>query len=316
MKNLNETVVVEDVEQVEAAPEFSEEDQAAIARGDLIVEDKVSVEAADAEVVAADDAPTGQADKKDDDLIPRSRFNEINDKFKVAKSESELLAAQIKELQEQIAAGKVQQTEVEEAVAEPVQSPREQLKALRQKAFDAKIEGDTDLADQYEDQIVDLILQMSAEQARSEQTKAVVANSVNEVVAEAIRKYPFLDANSPDVDVDAGIAVRTRWAELEAAGHQSAVALQMAVDEKGPKFAKINGMELPAEPTADEAARVKAAREKAAREKAAATSVAQPAMMPNKSDKSPFAVDVNNLSAAQMKSLPEEEKARLRGDIL
>lgn len=308
MEDRDETVVVDDVEQVDATPEFTEEEQAAIARGDLIIDVNADVAAVD-----GNDAAASQAPKKGDDLIPRARFNEVNEQLKAEKAERELLTAQIKELQARTA-GEIKQAEA--AVVEPVQSPRELLKDLRQRAFDAKIEGDIELADQLEDQIVDVILQMSAEQTRAEQTKVVVANSINEVAAAAIKKYPFLDANSPDVDVDAGIAVRTRWAELEAEGYQSAVALQMAVDEKGPKFAKINGLELPAEPSADEAARVKAAREKAAREKAAATSVAQPAMLPNKSDKSSFAVDVNNLSAAQMKALPEEEKARLRGDVL
>lgn len=315
MEDRDETVVVADVEQVEAAPEFSEEEQAAIARGDLIVGDKVSAEAADAEVVTTDDVPSEQTAKKGDDLIPRARFNEVNEQLKAEKAGRELLEAQIKELQARTA-GEIKQAEAAEAVVEPVQSPRELLKDLRQQARTALIEGDFDLAEQLDDRIDDLVLQMSVEQVRSEQTKAIVAAGVNEVAAAAIEKYPFLNTESSGVDVDAVNAVITRRDELEAAGYPRATALQMAVDEKGPKFAKINGMELPAEPSADEAARVKAAREKAAREKAAATSVAQPAMMPNKSDKSSFAVDVNNLSAAQMKSLPEEEKARLRGDIL
>lgn len=308
MEDQDQTVVVEDVKPVEAAPEFTEEEQAAIARGDLIIDVNADVAAVD-----GNDAAASQAPKKGDDLIPRARFNEVNEQLKAEKAERELLAAQIKELQARTA-GEIKQAEAN--VVEPMQSPRELLKDLRQQARTALIEGDFDLAEQLDDRIDDLVLQMSVEQVRAEQTKAVVANSVNEVAAAAIKKYPFLDANSPDVDVDAGIAVRTRWAELEEAGYQSATALQMAVDEKGPKFARINGLELPTEPSADEAARVKAAREKAAREKAAATSVAQPAMLPNKSDKSSFAVDVNNLSAAQMKALPEEEKARLRGDIL
>ncbi len=313
MEDQDETVVVDDVEQqVDAAPEFTEEEQAAIARGDLIIDVNAAVDGND---TTTDAAAASQAPKKGDDLIPRARFNEVNEQLKAEKAERELLAAQIKELQARTA-GEIKSPEAAEAVVEPGVSPREQLKDLRQKAFDAKIEGDTELADQYEDQIVDLILQMSAEQFRSEQTKAVVANSVNEVAAAAIEKYPFLDSRSPDADQDAVNAVISRREELEAEGYSRATALQMAVDEKGPKFAKINGMDLAAEPSADEAAKVKAAREKAAREKAAATSVAQPAMMPNKSDKSSFAIDVNSLSAAQMKSLPEEEKARLRGDIL
>jgi hypothetical protein len=312
MENRDESVVVdEDVKPVEAASEFSEEEQAAIARGDLIIEDKASAETVDADDVVTANQPA----KKGDDLIPRARFNEINEQLKAEKAERELLAAQIKELQARTA-GEIKQAETVEAVVEPVQSPREQLKDLRQQARTALIEGDFDLAEQLDDRIDDLVLQMSAEQARSEQAKVVVAAGVNEVATAAIEKYPFLDSSSPDADPDAVNAVISRREELEAAGYPRATALQMAVDEKGPKFAKINGIELAVEPAADEAAKVKAAREKAAREKAAATSVAQPAMMPSKADKSTFAVDVNSLSAAQMKSLPEEEKARLRGDIL
>jgi DNA repair exonuclease SbcCD ATPase subunit len=88
-------------------------------------------------------------------------------------------------------------------------------------------------------QIVKLDVQQEQSQERRQNE---VATSLQTVAATAYTSYPFLDKDSPDADIDAIDAVRNRRDQLISEGKSPAEALRAAVDEKGPKFAKILGV--------------------------------------------------------------------------
>jgi len=284
---------------------------AAVARGDVIEPPKE--EAVDPAILAeiakeGDEALLNQPaieEKKDDGNIPRARFNEVNEENKRLREQLEALARN-------------KEVPVETQLPEQkIDDPREKLKDLRRQQKELEVEGDLDSAIALGDQIDELILEIATGRAKTslqqENQTTRLLSSLEEVAAKAYESYPFLDINSDSCDPDAVVAVKSRRDELIAGGKSPIEALQTAVNEKGPKFAKLLGIQSESGLTADQ---IRAAREKEARERAANASLNQPAELPSKSEKNSFAINVNSLSPAQIKAMPEEEKARLRGDTL
>ncbi len=287
--------------------QLSPED-AAIARGDVIVQP--SVEALDADLLA--EIATGEQPittevpeekREDGQHIPRARFNEVNE-------ENKTLKARLAELE----TGK--ETPAPAKVPAP-EDPKATLRELRHQYRTALVEGDDTVLDVLEEKIDAKLVEIARNEASAaleqKTTHQTIKESLDKVATAAYEQYPFLDIKSPDADIDAVNAVRFHRDQLMADGVPAAEALQQAINEKGPKFAVILGKPLVNMANAE---RIKTEREKAAQTKAAATSVAQPAALPSKGSMETLKVDVNTLSPAQMKALPEEEKARLRGDTL
>lgn len=301
---MKDAVVAGEVE-VTLTPE-EQDHAAAVARGDVITQQEEETINPDflAEIAKeAGDAVTVET-KKESAVIPYARFNEVNEENKALKAQLEAI--------------KVQPAAPQESAAVVVEDPREKIKELRRQHEDLRIEGDLEAASLIADQIDDLILQAATTQAESrfQQKNALstVQTSMDAVAAKAYVKYPFLDVNSETVDSDAVNAVVFRRDELVAAGHSLVDALQAAVDEKGPKFARLLGIEASA--AVMNAERVRSDRDKDAREKASEASLLQPAALPSRSEKDSFAVNVTDLTPAQIKAMPEEQKARMRGDIV
>lgn len=289
-------------ELADAQDGLTEEQQAAVARGDLIIDDGKDDDFIDPALLAAVAGEPDQPAKKDDAVIPRARFNEVNEENKALKAQIEALQAGL-------------QKPVEEAVQqEPLQHTDvyAELEGLYAKAEEARYE-DPDQVPLIQKEITALTVQIAKAEAKAEleceQSRKSIVTEFAEAQAAFQRDYPELDT-----DPRLSKLVNMFYGEAVAAGARPGQAVAYAV-------AEVNALRGVA---ADQSAAVKesvadvvrATREKAALEKAAATSVAQPGMLPSKSDKSEFAVDVKNLSAAQMKSLSEDQKARLRGDIL
>lgn len=289
------------------APAVDLEHEAAVARGDVFVppgEEAINPDFL-AEIAGEPAAPIVAEVKKDDGTIPRARFNEVNEENR--------------RLKEQLEASKVAPpVELEPAAALPVEDPRVKLQELRRLQKDYDIEGDIEKFNETGDQIDDLLLQIATDRAegRLEQKTSLstVKTSMETVATAAYEKYPFLDVNSPNVDEDAVNSVITRRNELVTSGKSLVEALQTAIDEKGPKFARLLGIEPTSVVT--EGDKIRAERDRAALEKAADASILQPAALPSRAEKDSFAVNVNNLTPAQIEKLPEEQKARLRGDTL
>lgn len=310
----NEVVVAVEIPIVEEDKPLSPAEQehaAAVARGDVLEQPKEDIldPAILAEIVAEKDDTVVVEAKKDDGVIPRARFNEVNEENKILKAQLEALKAPV-----------TTQTDTETVTVDPVVvDQREQIRDLRKQQKDLELEGDLDAAGLISDKIDDLILQVATTAAESRLSQRVTQNSIQasleSVAAQAYTQYPFLDIHSSDVDVDAVVAVRARTSELISEGKTAVEALQAAVAEKGPKFALLNGIKTDISAT-DKADQVRAERNKAALEKAADASVAQPAALPSRTEKDSFAVDVKQLTPAQIKAMPEDQKARLRGDIV
>lgn len=306
MKDVLITTVVEDLQLTPAEQELA----AAVMRGDVFgppEEEQLDAEilseiAADKEAIQAEQIVEP---RKDEGVIPRPRFNEVIEENKALKAQLEQL--------------KTPATPVpaEQTPAEPVMSSRDKIREMRRQQENLRIEGDLDAAALLGDQIDDLILQTATATAEStyqqKNTQAGVQTSMEAVATAAFAKYPFLDVNSDKADSDAVTAVINRRNELISEGELPAAALQAAIDEKGPKFAKLLGVDTATTPTAEQ---IKAMREKEALERASAASLSQPAILPNRGGKGTLEVNVNNLTPAEIKAMPEEQKARMRGDVV
>lgn len=263
-----------------------------------------------AKLVKEEPAAKVETEEKPDATIPRARFNEVNEENKALKAQLESLKTTQRPAADPAEPAAQQQT---------VEDPREKIREMRRQQKDLEIEGDLEAASELGDQIDDLLLQVATvraetniKQSASQQT---LQSSLETVATAAYDKYPFLNIDSPDVDVDAVGAVRARTSELITSGLTPVEALQTAVDEKGPKFARLLGTTTPAVDP-NKAEQVRQSRDIQARTTAASASVAQPPVLPGKGEES-FTVNIDKMSEKQFKEFSKTEAAaRARGDIL
>ena len=263
----------------------------------------------------------GKGDDKES-VIPRARFDEVNAGKKAAEEELQRLRKLLEEKGgAQDEAGDKDkgedQPKQEENQGDPtLDKLKADLRALRAKARDALLEGNIEDHDLLTEQADELTQEIAEERIRQSQSKeraqAQVAEALGTVAKAAFDLYPFLDTSSDTADIDAINAVRSRRFELESQGKSPAEALQIAVDEKGPKFAKLNGVEV----NQEAADKVRADRERKAREKSANASLSQPSLPASGSGEPKLKVDIDKMSDSEYARLPESVKARLRGDVL
>lgn len=269
--------------------------------------------------IAGDDSDSGGEGGKTnerDGFIPRARFDEVNDKAK--RLEEELRQAREGKGGEPTTSGTTAGDNAGDQSGEDVVAVKmAELKELQKKAKAAEYEGEDETAEALNEQIEELRISIAEEKAvvrmRAERQQAEAQASMASVVTDAYEKYPFLDIKSDAKDMDAITAVFNRRVELEQAGKSPAAALKQAVEEKGPKFAKILGVETPAGDTSV-ADKVRQERAERAQKQAANASVTQPAAVPGSERESSFKVDMNKISDADYEKLPESVKAKLRGD--
>lgn len=300
------------------------EEQLAEARGDVFVpEDSneivlkgdmdpgilAAIAGDEGEPVDDESGEKGAAKKDDeqgkkDDFIPKARFNELNNENKQLKARLEALEK-----------GGGDQIVVEEKKETPPDL-RTQLKELRTLQKDALLEGDHNEHSRLTDEIDSMQIaiakaEIQAEQ-RQEKTQAELVQDLDKAASAAMALYPFLDNKSDACDPVAVVAVRSWRAQLEAQGLAPAEALRQAVEDLGPKFAQINGVVI----DPDKAEDVRKARNLEALKRNSDASLRQPSVLPGKTEKDSFVINVNDLSPAQMKALSEDQKAKLRGDVL
>lgn len=298
------------------------ERQAAIDRGDIIPGAELDADALAA--IAAEEVDEGKDEEKEERFIPKSRFNEVNEKAKAVTEENARLKAEL-----EAARGKAEPTA--EELAEQQRREEEErenpttIAGMEAKRDALQLQADELLVEagpQDEERIAilkqintlnkDIAKQELRAETTTQMTQAEIARELSVVTSESLSLYPFLDNKSDKCDVDAVLSVRNRRFELEGQGIRPAEALRQAVEEKGPKFAKMLGYEVDQKKQAE----VKAARDKAARETAADASMRQPPTPPAQSEKETFAINIDKLSDKQYEALPEHEKAKLRGDVL
>lgn len=279
-------------------------------------------------VIDGDDPDRGGDDKGDggekpsserDGAIPRARFDEVLAKTKAQEEELRLLREQLagKGGDGNADQGKPTDDQGQQNTSDDL---RAQLKELRQQAKDAMLEGEDALHDELNDKIDELTLQIAEQRAferlQATTQQAALKASMADVAKDAYARFPFLDPDSGTTDQDAISAVLNRRAELQAEGLSAAEALRKAVDEKGPKFAKLHGLETDGDGGQADAEAVRQKRQESAQRKASDASVKQPARVEGNERDPGFKVDVSRLDEAAYEKLPESVKAKMRGDTL
>ena len=264
-----------------------------------------------AKLVKEEPAAKVETEEKPDATIPRARFNEVNEENKALKAQLESLKTTQRPATEATEPAAQQQA---------VEDPREKIREMRRQQKDLELEGDLEAATELGDKIDDLMLQVATVRAetniKQSASQETLQTSLETVATAAYEKYPFLNIDSPDVDIDAVGAVRARTTELITSGISAVEALQTAVEEKGPKFARLLGTPTPAAVDTSKADEVRQSRDVQARTTAASASVAQPPILPGKGEES-FTVNIDKMSEKQFKEFSKTEAAaKARGDIL
>lgn len=269
--------------------EISAEDQL-----DLF-EDPIDLTDGDIEAGAAGDKETREKDIR----IPKARFDQA------VQKERERAAA----LQAELEALKGRQVKQDKDLQ--LQEAERQLAALQDQYEDALLEGDKEgartarmQANQLRDQIYDYKSQVAAHQARS---SAVQDVQFKDMVATVEETYPVLDPDSEDYDQDITDEVMEVMDAFIQAGRARADALAKAV---GYVFRQAAPVAAAPTLTREDMAR-------AARLKAVAAAKAQPpSTVKTGLDNGGGDLDVRTLTPAKFDKLSDEEKARLRGDLL
>lgn len=192
----------------------------ALLRGD---EEGEQGEQQEAEEAEEKEAPTGgeqqvEAEQKptDEDMpvVPRARFNEVNEERKALKAEVEQLRA----------AG--QRTEQQEAAVD--------MKALRRQATEALLDGDMDKHDEIQDKIQGEILRQAEMQAEARMAQRAEFNDFQNKAAALAVEFPVLDANNGDPEA-IGMVIELRDAYI-AKGMGMTKALEAAARKVAPLF--------------------------------------------------------------------------------
>jgi len=244
--------------------------------------------------------PEGSEPEETNKVIPQSRFNEVNQRYKEERE------ARLK-LEEDLARLKGQQVPPEAKD----EAPPVDLNALEDQYDAAIVEGDTQTARALRKQIRHLEQEQAhqmgaqaAQKAWEEREQREENQRLAGVAAQIAQKYPQLDGQSEQADpvlMDMVISYRDR---LIASGSKPADALAQAAETVAQRV-------LPAAPVVKPAAAVKVDAQK---------NLARDAQIPSRATGGKGArsqaVDYASLSDAEFARLSPEDKARARGDFL
>lgn len=321
----NESTTAEDL--------FNDSDEARAERGDFVSDeledkgalDKIADEGkADGEEKPAEPAAGKDGEKKDDDkaaeesdlpkTVPHSRFQEANERRKEAERRTAELEAEVQRLKN----GGAPKTE-EQAASEGAQATNHvDVKELRRQAKEAFLQGDLELASELEAKADDALLAMA--EARTEQRLSAkqAQGAIEAAAAELVAAYPELDPETGDQEAIADV-IAARDARI-GRGMAPVEALKKAVE----LVAKANGWASGDkhgsghsnnnEPdSVDE-------RRKRAIKRAAEEGNGTPPPTGNLGESNRSSAvrprDVAKMSEREFASLTEDDRARLRGDIV
>lgn len=272
-------------------------------RGDVVTPD-VSVEALKelAKEQPEEPKPEGKPDEKPEDderhspnMIPKARFNEVNEAKKQAMRDLEEAQAEIERLRAQS------------------QPPKDQPKVFdevaQERAYvEALMEGDTDKATQIRHEINANLREQAALEIEARMTQRQAATALQEVSTQAVKDWPYLD--TPDGALAIKTIIALRDADI-AKGVQAHIALRDAVSQIAPRFAPASD-----EKTAPPAEKLADTRTADAIKRGAKESQQQPpsvqAGIGNRATEG--RVNVEKMDEDQFRSLTDAEKRRLRGD--
>jgi hypothetical protein len=305
----------------------AQEREEALARGDY-EEGKPGDPLFDAEQAKkskADDDDGDDGDIKKDGKtthVPYTRFKEVNDGAEEAREEAKRLKAENEELRRGKAApAKSDDDDAGKEAWEKETDPRK----LRELASDALLEGDAKLATKMHNRADDLIEDRSVKRAAAQVKQEARDEELAAAARQVVVRYPFLDeTNKKEFQgkavVEEVLALRDTYLRQ---GKSASVALNKAADlvARGRDIDPIGEDEGAGKTQGETKETAGQKREREALERAGAAAGKQPPIIGGTGDRSrtrqgETSVNVETMSDAEFRALPEKEKARLRGDTV
>jgi hypothetical protein len=233
-------------------------------------------------------------------MIPKSRFDEVNNAKKAAELREAALLAELEELRN----GGAKQ----EQVANP--DVATEVSTLEDAYTDALMDGDRDKARELRMQINAIIRDSAVKEIEQRSIMAIESNNINAAAAAVIEKYPEFNDTGESANPEAiAELVELRDFYIASKGMRPAEAITRAAD----KVAKMYNLDKP-EP-ADESKQVDD-RTVVAIKRGAKIAATQPSTtavgVGTRQDAAK--VNIQNMTEEQFDALPESEKRRMRGD--
>ena len=248
--------------------------------------------------------PEPEPKQKDQQRIPKSRFDEVNERRKAAEKR----AAELERLQR---------------ANDPSKAVDFDFKDAEKRYMDAVIDGKTDEALQIREEIraaertyYQAEVQQAQQQA-AEMTKAELA--LNEVINAAQTDYPVFDGTSEQFNEDVTQEAMDLFESFKSRGYDPAAAMRRAVNytvkanDLSPASAE---QETASEPEPQQAEKPKAKRRTKTVDQKLADAEKQPPMPSQTRGGSEPDRDPMQMSEEEFDKLDPKEEARLRGDIL
>jgi len=304
--------------------DFFEADEPAVADGDNSSSGKSSDKPADAaEDVAAEPGEASKAEdaepedaKANKRAVPLDRFNEVNEQKKLLEQQNEMLRKLLEQQQGQ-QSGDGQQQEPSKQPAQDNPEEAKQLRELRRQLKDALYADDEDKYDEIQEQI-DAINERRSRaavraelEAREAQVQAErVRNEFASTAQRMVEKFPVLHAETGDPEaIKKVVALRDYY--INADKLSPAAALEKASTEIGELY---TGRVAGADDKGAKDQRRAAAIERGVRE---ANDQPPPTAQAGVGARAQAArLNPEKMSEREFNALPEEERARLRGDIV
>lgn len=298
--------------------DFFEADEPAVADGDNSSSGKASDKPAD----AAEDtnAKPGEASKADDAepedakankrAVPLDRFNEVNEQKKLLEQQNEMLRKLLEQQQgQQPGDGQQQDTPKQPAQDNPEEA--KQLRELRRQLKDALYADDEYKYDDIQEQIDAINERRSRATVRAELEAERVRNEFASTVQRMVEKFPVLHAETGDPEaIKKVVALRDYY--INADKLSPAAALEKASTEIGELYTgRVAGA---GDDKGAKDQRRAAAIERGVRE---ANDQPPPTAQAGVGARAQAArLNPEKMSEREFNALPEEERARLRGDIV
>jgi hypothetical protein len=317
-----EQVVAEEQAAAAAAAEAARE--AAAARGDLIDEETppLSKEEISPEILARlaqeEEETTGSG------TIPRARLNEEVEKRRAAEAELATLKSKPVVVEESRIAEELTQT-LTQATKELSELRAEQRRLERELELDPDDPATAEQVQQLDAKISDkesalidikteIAIEKREQRVQSQRVAEQAQNSAAQAQKEIYEDYPFLDHTSPLADPALNAKVNALIIGLMAQGKSEAAAIREAADELAPAYGTKNGLSFKGSPLETAADKVRREREAESRKRNSAASVGQPTSFPHRAERGTFALNVNTITAAQLKAMTPEQRAQAMGD--
>lgn len=254
--------------------------------------------------VEAAETPAEPAEKPavDEPFIPKSRFDEINERRKAAEA-------------------KLREMEAREKATDPANVVDFDFKGKEKAYMDAVLDGDTDKALTIRDEIraaeQALFQQMTQKVEQTARTAAKNDIKLEQAISELTAKYPVFDADSPDYSDDLTREALSFQRTFISEGYDPDRALRKAVSYVAKVYDLTEAGAAPA-PQGLQAAAAAPATPKPTEAQVQAkmrTAGQQPPAMPSAGKDAPRGVNIMEMSDEEFERLSPDEIRKFRGDF-